>query len=66
MAQNTKHTPGPWVTDQAAAPDLLAAMTQCAEGLENDARMYPSGNFPSSKRFVNRAASLRAAIAKAT
>ncbi len=48
-----------------AAPDLLEACKDVAEGLLRDARNYPDGNFPSSERFINRAKRLQAAIAKA-
>lgn len=44
---------------------LIEDCKNCAEGLERDARMYPDGNFPSAERFVNRARSLRTAIAEA-
>ena len=41
---------------------LVEAMTDCADGLERDARLYPTGEFPSASRFEHRAAVLRKAL----
>ncbi len=49
----------------AAAPELLEACKEAAEGLMRDVSNYPDGNFPSSERFTNRASRLLQAIAKA-
>lgn len=45
--------------------ELVEALKQIADGLENDARMYPDGNFPSADRFINRAKRAREALARA-
>lgn len=49
-----------------AAPALIDAIRQCAEGLERDYRLSADPSHPLSRQTVaNRAAALRAALARA-
>ena len=51
--------------EEEAKTMLLETCREVAEGLLRDVSNYPDGNFPSTKRFVNRANRLQQAIAKA-